>query len=387
MSNITDLLSIDTVRVVIPTDHSDLETMFPASSRFEKFSPDLTPVFETSMFYFWSAEEFQNLRSDWSPPAFKIHNGKNILLQFSLPKILYGHSARLAFSDHLLPVLYSILQLLAAEWNISVSQPPENWQLNRIDVSYNFDFPDFQVLQDAYDHIKRLRFRGNLGHQSKRDNLAYWPGRSRTIKFYSKYLEMKKNKDEYGNQFIISNEDNLSKILRYEEEWHQKFLIRLTNSQKAHEVTVSRFLSYAHYHRPGWFVLKEMRKMFVHRNVGMKVSEARSKIKTLKKYNQYLDFLDQIIDNGYESVRKSFPDRNKFYRYNKKLRSLGIVPELFETALDSHFNRHEFNLEQYLSDNFTTSMDDVSIISDPLNNKIRKICYQNKSLQYSKKVV
>lgn len=373
---VSSALSVDTVRVMIPSI-PDVEQYFLKRSLFHKMAPDGNSYRESESLYLWGVEEFDSLPSGWTPPAL-FYSGEKLFIQFSLPKIIYGHSARLATLDQLLPVLYAIAEVLARDWNVPVPLEPERWQVNRIDIAYNFDCSSRAVAESVYGQLSRLKSPwGKLGVSKGRDRLAYWPSRSRTFKFYLKYDEMMRNADDYGGIDFVKSL-GVDNVLRYEEEWHQQFLKRLLKTKSASDVTVEKLISVAQSRRPPSEFFRLLDRQFIRRGVVSSITEAKLKIKSLPKYNQYVDFLDLIIDIGIEAVRLSpeFKDnRKKFYRYNKKLRDIGVIPELFDTSLDDPFNRHSFKVSEHLHTLFTGA-DNLTCIHDPLIRKIRKYYYK-----------
>lgn len=368
-------LSIDTVRVMIP-GIPDIETYFLKRSVYNRVSPDGNSYTEKETLYFWGAAEFDSLPSGWTPPAL-FYSGEKLFIQFSLPKVIYGHSARLATLDQLIPVLYAFAEVLARDWNVPIPLEPELWQVNRIDVSYNFNCETRAAAQSVYNQLSRLRSPwGNIGFSDGRKLLAYWPSRSRTFKFYLKFDEMMRNASDYGGKDFVSSL-GIENVVRYEEEWHQQFLKRLLKVDSASGVTVEKLVRVAQAKRPPSEFFRLLDRQFINRGVVSSITEAKSKIRALPKYNQYLDYLDYILDFGLEAARESdmFPNRQKFWRYNSKLKSIGVNPELFDTSLDDPFNRHSFSVSDHL-DTLFTGADDIILVHDPLIRKLRKYYYK-----------
>lgn len=372
-------LSIDTVRVCLTVP--DAEQLFLKRSFFQKIEPSQNSGIENESLYFWGSAEFDALPSNWTPPAVFV-SGEKIFLQFSLPKILYGHSARLATLDQLIPVLYGVAEVMARDWNIPIVQEPERWQVNRLDVSYNFQCNSRADALASMDQLAKLRSPwGALGHPHKRDRLPFWKSRSRTFKFYLKYDEMSKHAADYGGQEFIDSIPGLDSVIRYEEEWHQQFLVRLCKLQNfgegaASQVTAQRVVQCAQKYRPPSRFFELLDRSFIKKGTVMGITAAKRKIReNIPRYNQMLDYLDSIIDFGLESTRKknfSGPGgRNKFYRYNKKLTDLGINPASFDPTIDDPFNRDAFAVSDCISGLFNGG-DDFTCISDPLIRKIRK---------------
>lgn len=376
-------LSIDTVRVCLNIPNA--EELFLKRSFFQKIDPGQSSGSERETLYFWGASEFDSLPSSWTPPALFI-SGEKVFIQFSLPKILYGHSARLATIDQLIPALYALAEVMARDWDIPIVLEPELWQINRIDCSYNLDCGSRSAAEKVMSQLSRLRSPwGNLGYAHKRDRLPYWPSRSRTFKFYLKLDEMLKNASDYGGEQFVKSIPGLDSVIRYEEEWHQQYLVRFLNLSgegSSSKVTAQRVVQAIKSKRKPARFFELLDRQFIKKGTVMGITAAKSKIRAeIPRYNQMLDYLDSIIDFGMEHTRLNmFPGpsgRQKFYRYNKKLFEIGINPASFDPIIDDPFNRDSFSVTDNI-DSFYCSADDITLIGDELVKKIRH--YFNKTL-------
>jgi hypothetical protein len=136
------------------------------------------------------------------------------------------------------------------------------------------------------------------------------------------------------------------------------------------ELTVSHVLRRLQRIKPHDFIGRMHRK-FAHRSYAGNIQEAFDIIDTFRKPKTYKDYLLSIIQNGLEQTRLSMNDRKKYSRYNTKLRSVGINPEMFETMFDSEFDRHRVDLSDTF-DHIFDEFDNIIFINDPLNNLFRK---------------
>jgi hypothetical protein len=359
MSNLS--FSFDTVCVLIPINDPDPQTKFVSSKAFYGSNPDGTPSYEWSKQYFWPADKLALLPSSWSPPQISFE-GNNLILQFSLPKLLNGHSAKM--ETHLLTVLEAWEKVLSLDFAMSPAVSFLDWRLRRVDLCYNFKLDTPEMCKGAIDQLSRLRHRGNLAHSVRRKRLAYWPSSTCTVKFYCKGEEMKHNKQDYSEDWLQARQYGLDCILRYEEEWKKQKLTRFCGVNSMMDVTVRRFSQAL----AKWSVeehLQKINKQFTVRGVPVSVEDLIKKIRTKRKPGPLLDFISKVLDQGIEPVRQEYPDRT-FYNHCAALRQLGFDVSMLEAKYDSPFGQI-VDLSTWVSaDRFCTDFDFEKIGDDPL---------------------
>lgn len=358
--------SFDTVTVVIPTTDPDLSSKLVWARSGDSFDATCKPTWGWTRHYLWTPDLIDQLPSHWSPPQVGVE-GSNIILQFSLPKLLYGHSARHAAD--LGPVLQAWETTLASLLDITVAQPWPEWRLRRVDLSYNFQMESPDQAENAYLQLSRLRCRGRLGITKGRDKLAYWPSATRTVKFYLKGAEMKKHSRDYPEQWVEKRQFALDCVLRYEEEWRGKKLSQFCRVDTMGQVTVGQFLARV----DTWSVeehFDSIQKLFTVRALGVSLADCWAILDKFRKPKPYREFIHLVADQGLEFARKSLSTA-KFYRICAKLRSVGIEPQMIESQYDSAWAL-QADLTQFISlENLATAFDHEEIPGDFLTGRVR----------------
>lgn len=108
----------------------------------------------------------------------------NLYIEFSLPKLLFGHNTIMAFIDD----LPDALTLIRTHLSKFVSLPPiDSWQVNRLDVCYNWSFADSTELFNVLTILHLIDFPRKKKYIY--DTSVMYKGSSYTLKFYLKHPE------------------------------------------------------------------------------------------------------------------------------------------------------------------------------------------------------
>lgn len=359
MSNLS--FSFDTVCVLIPIDDPDPQSRFVSSKAFYGSKPDGSPDFEWSKQYFWPVDKLASLPSSWTPPQIGFE-GNNLILQFSLPKLLNGHSAKM--ESNLLAALQAWEKVLSLDFAMPLVGSFLDWRLRRVDFCYNFKLDSPAMCKGAIDQLSRLRHRGNISHSVRRKRLAYWPSSTCTVKFYCKGEEMAYNKKDYPQDWLEARKYALESVLRYEEEWKKKKLTRFCGVNSMFDVTVSRFCKAL----SKWSVeehLQKINRQFTVRGLPVSVEQLLQSIKTKRKPEPLIKFVSKVLDQGIEPVRQEYP-KATYYKHVASLRRLGFDVSQLEAKYDSPFAQ-VVDLSHWISpDRFCTDFDFEKIGEDPL---------------------
>ncbi len=359
----------DSIRLVIPVmDNAAAEAAFPISRESNTFNPDGTPRSTRQRHFLALATEYPGAPSWWSPPTIQFLSGK-LSLEFSIPKFWYGHSAIHAGLDH--------LELALQAWELWFNGrgvetvPWPDWQIREIHFAYNFKMSSPYEVQRAERQLARLRFRGKLSFNDGKRNYAYWSGEDRTIKFYQKGDEMwnhrKKNNSRYDEDWLRARLFSLNKILRFEDEWRDKTLLKFCGigternvgnlrQERARaklgdavrgqivdrtefskrdlisQVTVSRFVKSLE----KWTVNEHFQFIqdnFTARSPADSLVEVRQVLRRLKRRVEKENFLDAVLSRGLSQVKSEMAPRT-FQNNKKYFEKMGYPIDFFDSFFD-----------------------------------------------------
>jgi II/X family phage/plasmid replication protein len=334
----THTFSTDTIRFLIPFSCKDLLEKvcdcFQKASEYRRFSLEGECEKEYSKFRLMTTPETLGRRSyddsiSFSPQADEHACG--LLFEFSVPKLKYGHSSFLVWD---LPGILEEFRDTITQLCYGYDFPPVNcWILKRIDLAYNFILPGIRQVDEILNHLVGMKLRGK---PSRFRHYPYWNFSNRTVKFYSKFLEMKKHKETYyvPNGRYEEVLANSSGILRFEEEWRSAHLLRKLEKvfpgiKSRQEITIGKFLHYMQgyswkNHIEGYVKTMEKRRPVT--EIHRVLYEIR---KNLRNSNTYIEFVTLILAQGVEKT-KSQMKNGTFYAKKRKLLSIGIDINILE---------------------------------------------------------
>lgn len=284
--------------------------------------------------YFLDNEDFDYLNSGYTPPAFT-ETPQGMKFQFSLPKLVKGHSVYMATDVR--RILSSLEDSIRA-CNIFPHVPNyEGWIVNRIDFAYNFDLIDQTLVNNAIDQLKLLKYRGKHPNTSKSGKLvAHWNTKQKVIKFYNKLEEMLVHRDDYSPQVL----EAAAPVLRFELGLRSEALRRELNlPYKYYSLTFDNVLDRLSSKTLLSQIIWKHINQLTRRGQYLSLTESMARIRKLKKYRQYEDFALKLVDHGPEEVREQFIDdavsvdagKRKYRRYASVLSQIGLAPETFQT--------------------------------------------------------
>jgi len=363
-------LSLDTVVFAVESSASfsaDVKSVF---SSFDAAGNSKTGFFR----YYLRPNKFFQLPSNYSAPVFSDLGGR-LVFQFSLPKLIYGHSAAMVAAEDL-PLIFESIQRSLIDWGINRCPSWDKWLVNRLDFSFNFLTPSAEHVGTHLSNLSRLRYgTRNPSTDPYGRSVAHWSTKQRTVKFYSKYLEMLA--DKRNNFETIIDNPALPKIIRYEFGLRKQAVKSEFSISDEGSLTIARVLARL---KSSPSMLGQTGTKFVNRlgRRGLPVSlvEAREKIRTLRKSAHLLDFLDQVIDQGFEATREfliknqGVPGRNKFNRYVTRLGEVGVSIDDFDLASEKP-SISELRTHEILRYNLF-GIQDVLETSDPFVMRVRE---------------
>jgi len=112
------------------------------------------------------------------------NHSQHFYLEFSVPKITYGHNTILIFKHELLEACNLVHSLISDKIQIL---PVSLWQVQRLDLCYNWTFPDDTELLDILSVISSIDYRRKQKYIY--DTSVMYRGSSYSLKFYLKHPE------------------------------------------------------------------------------------------------------------------------------------------------------------------------------------------------------
>jgi len=170
---------------------------------------------------------------------FKIFRENTLEMEFSVPKLLYGHNLKDddVKTESVLYALKLIKQKLDSDY--CKTENLEDWEILRLDVCQNFKVNDIE---------KTLLRLSSLSYRKKKTHVypssVMWVGSTYSIKFYDKQTEFKKhdfsrivqNTDVHNAFKLLASTEN---ILRFEVTLRKRALAGLFRSER---VTVNNLI-------------------------------------------------------------------------------------------------------------------------------------------------
>lgn len=326
--------SVDTIRFVIPSTlqlEKDLFTNFPIASYFSKFNAEGILIKDFSRFRLIPEEEQYGQKSYASEVTFtRVEEG--ILFEFSIPKFKWGHNSLLCWD--LIGFLNNFRNVLSEYTSTSISRV-EDWILKRIDICYSFVFENYGAVRNTLDYLAQCRFRGKPSH---RRGEPYWPYQNRTLKFYSKFEEMKAHKDNYHCHFDIIRA-NSKCLFRFEEEWRSPYLMRLLRKKgyrirTRRDVTIGKFCVSMHDYSWQKHIERYLKEMDIRKPVTDPIEAIKLIKSSMRKHTVYIEFLLLVSSVGVELAKDRVGKRN-YYNYKRKLQEIGIDISVYAEARDA----------------------------------------------------
>lgn len=341
----------DTIRFFVPCSIEELDALpFAVRSVRAFFRPgeDSAP-FQPSTFYPFTIQELEALPSSYDLPALSPWRGDNVglYIQLSLPKVFRGHSLWHPGLEDFKALAAGLHEALLRIW--PDCPMPSLWRITRLDLSVNYQCYDVYEVQAYRSQLARLRYKGDPSANSKKKNLhmCYWPGRTHTVKFYAKGLEILKT-DNPGSLKVI---DHVGKktlvgqalpVLRFEVEYHRERLqyeLGVKHSKHLYMDDVIEWYSKLDYN--SW--LNGFFKFFDRPGPARSLSDIWDVVESMPKSAIYSNFVRAIIDFGLDHVRSTIP-KNTFNDRLRNLRKFGIEP----AHLESHFTHMGFSIREEL---------------------------------------
>lgn len=338
-SNIPSLISFDTVKFGIPVTLDQLDafrSVFCVSHISENYTVNQELGYSFQKFMFVTHDESLSLPSHNKFVVFSYDNPRDvnslgqIVVELSIPKQLYGHNSLLFWS---LDVFFDRFRLYLNDCLGVDLIRFSDWIIKRIDVCYNFHLSSFEHVKNTISYLSSLRLRNKVSHKR---GWAYWASQTNTVKFYSKFEEMKKHKDSFDPDIYDVVLKNSQNILRFEHEWRSKYLLQKLGVNKVSLLTVGRFLDYVIKHYNYNSHIRQIIGDFTMNDKKISLSDLMDSIdKGLSKSAVYKKFIYQIIDNGLDKTKSSL-SKSIYYHRVKQLKGIGIDV----SVVDEHFHNH-----------------------------------------------
>jgi II/X family phage/plasmid replication protein len=263
----------------------------------------------------------------------QVNGQPHIVLEFSIPKILFGHNLVSASTCLIYSALYSVRDNFERVYGILLPMP-DDWYCYRLDTCANFILSDERQGRSLISYLQRL----NYPRKPKaiyEDTGLYFPSRHHTLKIYLKGPEFKKHDlHRFNNKKKVAEYLYLAqKEVRVEVE-HRKSLRYITGKyQAAHGIKLDTF--------EGYPCMADLIDMFdfegeMKRIMGKVFCGTVSKVmKTMDAYNllrqkhsekqsrSFHHVYMVIITHGQKEAKKIIPE-GTYYRALRAFRDVGL---------------------------------------------------------------
>lgn len=164
----------------------------------------------------------------WFLPPIYREGETSLTVEFSLPKLWYGHNISLLY-DYLKP-LNLFKQTIEKKFNIRLPKVM-TWGISRLDVCYAYQCPTQGIAQALLDSLKHLHFPRKK--PIIRPESIFFGGATYSLKFYLKQPEFRAHdmkemmKRGYSLDYINHLEQKAAGVLRTEAKLTRKYLKRM----------------------------------------------------------------------------------------------------------------------------------------------------------------
>jgi hypothetical protein len=179
-----------------------------------------------------------DIPATYHPPRSKLVKGEFVevdetflIVELSLPKLLYGHNIHLLYNFTV--AIARLKEMLEKRFNLQTRAKfvdINQWQVWRVDCCYAWRTPNQQIAQQLLDSLKHL-------HYPRKDRVIYatsimFGGSTYSVKFYLKLPEFEQHdrkallKAKARLEWVNCLEQKADGVLRYEATLRRKFLER-----------------------------------------------------------------------------------------------------------------------------------------------------------------
>jgi|GEM_PF-3243355 len=337
---------IDTIGLKIPITHDTyaaLLELMTVTQRIDKTTGEIEFEYHNSKLDFscpsWNHKVmFKATDEYWtydetSRLPFKDNGRPHIVLEFSVPKILFGHNLVSAAPCLIYAALHLVRDYFERVYGILLPMP-NDWYCYRLDTSANLILADERQGRSLISYLQRLDY-PRKPKAVYEDTGLYFPSRYHTLKIYLKGPEFKKHDlQRFNNEKEATENLYLAqRIVRVEVE-HRKRLRYITKKYQAeHGIKLDTFEGY-----PRMIDLIDMLDFEgeMKRIMGQVFCGTVSKVmKTIDAYNLLVQKYSEkqsrsfhhvymvIITHGQKEAKKIIPE-GTYYRALRSFRDVGL---------------------------------------------------------------
>lgn len=347
-------ISFDTISFIIPFSRNpEFRRLFTKNFDLRRctWGKEETGTFQSLRFSLCRnekfTEDFFSREKSYSDNILFSEYSNGFRFQFSAPKFLWGHNCFMLYD---LEWFLNYFRYFIQDASGVIIEPVENWIIKRVDFCCNFVLPNLKEVENAISFLSNFRFRNKGCQRTKGKDIAYWTTKRRTLKFYSKALEMDAHRkyfrvsDSYFQRLRLYSE----KILRYEEEWRAEY-IRYVTGRKG-EILFSFFKDFL----KSFNLLEYIENLFgdiKQKSIYRSIDDCSQVLDNLigKKKSALLRFLSLFFSLGDKQLRKIYPDTS-YYRLKKDLQGIGI--DIDTLNIDNSWEELSFELKDLKLTNY-----------------------------------
>lgn len=256
-----------------------------------------------------------------------------IELELSLQKFLVGNNIEKPIEllhevlSHLKVKLVMLLNEICVQYKLGYINLPDMmyWQVQRIDISSNFDLGTEDIAKRYMNQIQNLHYPRRKTILYKDESISF-PSSNTFIKIYRKGAEYRKNDFNKIKKFDFKEACrlyDLSKpIIRFEVEFKKKYLKKILNDNDLYVKDINIKTLYENFQNTFKTILGEgeiMRKVRNNNEVFRRLHEVYKPRLATVLFGTYC----QLAINRYEENRMNMTN-STFYRHMKQLRDANV---------------------------------------------------------------
>lgn len=227
---------IDTIRVLVPLTEGQWKKILSLVEyddrwQFAIFNPKTGELYlrrVTGLVKQVHASWERDIRFD-IPPTWQGEGKTSLTVELSLPKLWYGHNISLLYDFR--AALGYLRDKLREAFKVRTLPQVDDWIVGRVDFCYAWGLPTPEAAKAMIESLKRLKY--PYKQPQHRENSAFWPGKTYSVKIYNKLEEFRANdlrkliKSKANPDWVDHLEQKASGVIRFEITGRHKFLRRL----------------------------------------------------------------------------------------------------------------------------------------------------------------
>jgi len=334
---------IDTVGFYIPIAEADYKKLMTKGIMTQRIDKDTGYVeFEYTNFRVncshnykiqWKVDNRHSLYDPERKTTVEKEGAPYFRLEFSAPKILFGHNLKTISVDLMLDACLIVKEAIEQYSQIEIVGPGR-WFVYRVDVCANFVLENKEQVKSYIRYLQRLDYPRRLGNIYKDESL-YFPSRHNTLKIYCKGEEFK----EHDAKRLFSDDErntlqkDADNLLRVEVELRKRINYVIGKHEMEYNERFEKFKKCVNLEDFLYAIdvndeLKRVMKTFLAGTEtkvmqSLDVFNILSKVKGIRSPKAYYGVYMLIVTNGQNEAKRNV-SKSTYYKALKIFRENGI---------------------------------------------------------------